>query len=140
MTLGNDEAEILADALEDYLYLLHLDLSKNRLEGAKGGAAIARIIMRKIVPRGGVQILNLNVAYNKLGNLGFGAIVHVLLHPEGFLERLNVGYNGIDDVRLLMSIETLYDRIFLVQYLILDGNPFKTWSYNKLSTLLGQAN
>ncbi len=27
VTLGNDEAEVLAEALEDYLYLLHLDLS-----------------------------------------------------------------------------------------------------------------
>ena len=40
-TLGNDEVEILADSLTDYLYLQVLDLSYNRLEGNRGGQALS---------------------------------------------------------------------------------------------------
>jgi Ran GTPase-activating protein (RanGAP) involved in mRNA processing and transport len=112
VTLQNDEAEVLAESLEDYLHLLHLDLSYNRIEGARGGTAIARIIMRRVVSRGGMQLQNLNLAHNKLGNSGFAAIVHVLLHPQSFLGRLNVSYNEISDVKLLSHADSLYEYIF----------------------------
>jgi len=49
--------------------------------------------MRRLVSRGGVHLQHLNVARNQLGNYGFGAIVHVLLHPHSFLDRLNVAFN-----------------------------------------------
>ena len=47
VTVGNEEIEMLADSLQDYLYLLHLDLSQNRLEGTRGGAVVSRILTRK---------------------------------------------------------------------------------------------
>ena len=47
VTLSNDEGEILAEALEDYYFLTDLDLSQNRLEGARGGNAIGKILNRK---------------------------------------------------------------------------------------------
>ena len=61
VTLGNMEVEMLADSFQDYLYLLHLDLSQNRIEGTRGGAAIARILGRKPHLSGGqnIQLLNL---------------------------------------------------------------------------------
>lgn len=89
---------------------------------------MARIIMCKAVSRGGVQLQNLNLARNKLGSSGFAAIVHVLLHPKSFLDRLNVSFNEISDVRLLLNSEALYDCIFQVQHLELDGNVFKIWA------------
>ena len=76
---------MLADTLEDYLYLLYLDLSHNRIEGARGGSALARIIARNVLPRGGVENLqNVTVAHNRLGTAGFAALLQVLLilHPE----------------------------------------------------------
>lgn len=85
MTIGNLEVEALADTLDHYYYLLHLDLSHNRIEGLRGGTAIARIIARNVEPQGGVRNLrNLSVAHNKLESAGFGAILSVLViaNPE----------------------------------------------------------
>ena len=48
VTFNNDDLELLADALETYPYLLELDLSQNRIEGAHGGQSLARIIMRRM--------------------------------------------------------------------------------------------
>jgi hypothetical protein len=59
-----------------------------------------------------MQLQNLNLAHNKLGNSGFAAIVHVLLHPQSFLGRLNVSYNEISDVKLLSHADSLYEYIF----------------------------
>ena len=72
-----------------------MDLSHNRLEGSKGGAAISRIISRGMNRKGGSEIQVLNLSYNKLGDMGFAAITHELLNPDTFIETLNIGFNGM---------------------------------------------
>ena len=75
----NEDIELLADSIQDYLYLLKLDISHNRLEGVRAGAAIARILSRKCLVRGGRDISDLNLSYNKIQETGFACIVHELL-------------------------------------------------------------
>ena len=82
--LGNEEVEMFADSLQDYLYLLHIDLSQNRLEGTRGGAAINRILGRRCKDFGGVDLEHLDLANNKLGNGGFAAITHHLITNEDY--------------------------------------------------------
>ena len=66
VTMCNEDVELLADSLQDYLYLLSLDLSHNRLEGARAGIAIAKILSRKCLVRGGRDLSDLNLSYNKI--------------------------------------------------------------------------
>ena len=61
VVMCNSEVEMLADSFEDYLYLSHLDLSQNRIQGTRGGAAIARMLARKPHLRGGQEIKSLNL-------------------------------------------------------------------------------
>lgn len=93
VTLGNDDAELIADSLADYHYLLHLDLCHNRLEGIRGGAACCRILGRDMKSRGGVNLQHFNLAHNKLGDSGFSLIINALLEPTIDVEVLNLSYN-----------------------------------------------
>ena len=126
VTISNEEVDILADSFEDYLYLLHLDLSQNRIEGTRGGAAITRILARKPHLKGGQEILHLNISNNKLGSGGLATIVQYLITDDSHEDlTLNVGYNGIEEIRLLTAIDSSSDKIFNVKNLILDGNLFR---------------
>mmetsp|Transcript_8870 Transcript_8870/g.12142 ORF Transcript_8870/g.12142 Transcript_8870/m.12142 type:complete len:144 (+) Transcript_8870:636-1067(+) len=92
-TLGNDEVEALADSLEDNLFIKHLDLSENRLEGSRAGHAIARIIQRQNEQKGGENIEDLILSHNKLGVNGFHPINAVLLAHNISVVKLDLGYN-----------------------------------------------
>lgn len=140
VTIGNEEVEMLADSLEDYLYLLHLDLSENRLEGMRGGILINRILARKCRKRGGQDLEYLNLANNNLGQDGFAAITHQLILSDCY-ERLtlNVANNCIEEIRLLIPIDSNSERIFNVSNLTLDGNLFKSTTLHKLASLLQSA-
>ena len=85
ITMGNAEIESIAASLQDYYFLLELDLSENRIEGARGGSAIARIIGRKIHKRGGEMLQKVNLSNNKLGNFGFAEVMQELLEPDSYL-------------------------------------------------------
>ena len=76
LTLGNDEIELLAEALHDYKYLTEIDVSHNRLEGTKGGAAVSKMISRGMNRKGGDDLKLLNLSHNKLGNFGCAAVIN----------------------------------------------------------------
>ena len=136
LTLGNDEIELLAEALHDYKYLTEIDLSHNRLEGGRGGQAISKMINRGMNRKGGEEIKTLNLSYNKLGDLGCAAIITELLKTNTFIETLNLGYNQLEEIKLHVTLEPGTERIFAATNLTLDGNRIKANSYHKLSTLL----
>ena len=79
LTLGNDEIELLAEALHDYKYLTEIDVSHNRLEGNKGGAAVSKMIARGMNRRGADDLRLINLSHNKLGDFGCAAIINELL-------------------------------------------------------------
>ena len=82
VTMGNDELELFAEALQDYHHLTEIDLSFNRIEGARGGAAISSIINRGMNRHGACDLEELNLSNNKLGDLGFASIVNELFDPN----------------------------------------------------------
>ena len=139
MTIGNDEVEVIVDALQDYLFLIQLDLSHNRLEGTRGGAVISRMFTRQCQQRGGQELEHLNLSNNKLGSGGFAAITHQLIVNDYEELTLDVSYNEIKEVRLLVALDIASDRAFNVSSLILDGNTFRTRTYYKLAALLAHA-
>ena len=80
-TLGNEEVEAIAESLEDNLFIRHIDLAENRLEGARAGYALARIIKRSNEKFGGENLQTVILAHNKLGPSGFHAITTALALP-----------------------------------------------------------
>ena len=139
MTLGNEEVNLLASSLQDYLYLLHLDLSSNMLEGPRGGTVVSRILSRKCYLRGGQDIEYLNLANNKLGSGGFAAITQQLIVNNYENLTLNVAYNGIEEIHLLVAFNANADLIFDVTNLNLEGNVIRPRYFYKLATLLSHA-
>ena len=98
ITLSNDDVEILADSLKNYIYLTHLDLSHNRIQGSRGGSAISKILTRRMQDdHGGLDLEHLNLSNNKLGGFGCGEILIELLNDGSKLDTLNLGYNSIED-------------------------------------------
>ena len=140
VTIDNEDIELLAASLQDYMYLLHLDLSHNRIEGQRGGAAIASIISRVTTKENGRTALkHLNLAYNNLGTSGFLAMnEEVLLVNGNIIETLNVSYNDITKIRFPGGNEPSTDKFYCVTKLILDGNVFKLTTYKSLSVLLAR--
>ncbi len=127
-TISNDEIELIAEALENYLYLLHLDLAENRLEGARGGNAIAQILRRKMTERGGVNIESIILSRNKIGDKGATAIVTELLNPGVELDSLNLAHNDITNLKVDAAFDGVSDKILVVKNLILDGNQLFSFS------------
>jgi len=138
-TISNYEIELIADSLDNYMYLLSLDLSQNRIEGTRGGQAIAKIIGRHISKKGGVDIESINLSHNKLGDGGFCAINLELLTPDSDLESLNVAYNSITNIKLGIVLEAVSEKTYAVKSLRLDGNTFKNTTHHRLANLLNNA-
>ena len=80
-TLGNEEIEAIAEALEDNLFVTHLDFAMNRIEGSRGGQALAKILMRQNQIKGGENIQDIVLAHNRLGPSGFQILSVALLSP-----------------------------------------------------------
>ena len=78
-TLGNDEIEAIAEALEENIFITHLDFAQNRIEGYRGGQAIAKILARQNQSRGGENIKDIILAHNRIGPSGFHTISVALL-------------------------------------------------------------
>ena len=97
----------LVEALDHYLYLHTLDLSYNKIEGAFGGKAIAKLLERSPESHGGIALKDLNLSHNKVGNIGFSIILESLALPNKRIEYLNMNYN---DIKLLVGkmFETNY--------------------------------
>ena len=118
---------------------MHLDLSQNRLEGTRGGAAINRILGRRCKDFGGVDLKHLDLANNKLGNGGFAAITHHLITNEDYdTLTLNISNNEIDEVRLFVPLDAGSDLLLNITNLILDGNIFRPVTFPKLASLLSR--
>ena len=87
---------------------------------------INKILGRKSSQLGGWDLRHLNLSSNKLGCGGFAAITHQLLTNLDYDKlTLNVSYNEIEEVRLLLALDANTDRIFNVTNLIMDGNIFQ---------------
>ena len=139
VTIGNEEIEFLADALQEYYQLLHLDLAQNRIEGTRGGAAIAKILSRSMKKRGGEDLIYLDLARNALSDGGFAAINHQILVSDAQIETINFAHNGITEIRLFVALDAFQERIYSVINLILDGNDFKYYTYGRLASLMAHA-
>ena len=63
------------------MIIRNLDLSENRIEGARGGQAIARIIKRQNEKYGGQNLQVLTMGHNKLGSAGFLFVAQALALP-----------------------------------------------------------
>ena len=101
---------------------------------------INKILGRQSSQLGGWDLEHLNLSLNRLGCGGFAAITHQLLTNLDFDNlTLNVSYNEIEEVRLLLVLDASTDRIFNVTNLVLDGNIFQQKSYIKISNLLSRA-
>lgn len=119
--------------------ILTIDLSHNRLEGARAGHAIAKILSRRMIVHGGEDLREINLFNNRLGDSGFSAINNELLHPESFIETLNIGQNHIEEIRINLPLDFSSNRIYSVTNLVLDGNEFKAWHIRRLAILLAHA-
>ena len=86
MTLSNEDVDLLAESLQDYIHLLYVDLSQNRLEGVRGGTVITHLLSRNCASRGGSDIQHINLANNKLGSGGFSTITtHLIINSHDVL-------------------------------------------------------
>ena len=139
MTLSNEDVDLLADSLQEYIYLIYLDLSQNRLEGARGGTVITRLLSRHCASRGGFDIQHINLANNKLGSGGFSTITTHLIFNSYDSLTLNMAQNGIEEIHLQVSFNANIDLLFSVTNLILDGNPIKPRQFQRLAVLLAHA-
>ena len=72
------------------------------------------------------KLKHLNLSKNSLGIRGFMAMNEEVLKVNGnIIETLNIGYNGITEVRFPMGIEPSNEKVYGAINLILDGNVFK---------------
>ena len=74
-SIGSAGLLYLAEGLSDYLFLHTLDLAFNRVEGAAGGRAAAKLIGRRPERLGGIPLTKLDLSHNTLGDEGFAAIL-----------------------------------------------------------------
>ena len=65
VTIGNEEVELLAESLQSNPLIQELDLSHNRIEGARGGQAIASIIARRLGDDA-EEVTVINLSHNNL--------------------------------------------------------------------------
>lgn len=137
--LANSDLLKLAESLKEYIHLLHLDLSSNRIEGSRGGEIIASILARRCTKARGSDLEFLNLANNRLQSGGFSEITHQLTICEYGDLNLNVANNEIDEILLLVAFNPNADRVFRVSNLTLDGNEFVSRTYHKLAALLYHA-
>ena len=110
-------------------------MSNNRLEGARAGFAIARILSRKCLSRGGRDLNDLNLSQNKIQDAGLTFIVHELLQHGNELETLNLAYNEIIDLKMPYNLEMIYDKNFAVTNLNLNGNKFRIAAHKQFASL-----
>ena len=135
-SLGNNEVTELAEALKHYRYLHTLDLSRNWLEGEKGGQAIAKILERCPEEFGFVQLKKLDLDHNNLGNQGFEAILDQLKYERMRIETLRIASNNISMIQGALFEKELNIHVIAIDHLVLDNNHLKTGTYYKLSNLI----
>ena len=79
------------------------------------------------------------MSHNRLQDGGAGQVMKILYEPGVTLETLNIGYNGIEVLRIGASADATSDGTIPVQHLVLDGNVFKTWNFHRMGVILNSA-
>ena len=121
----------------NYKFLHTLDLSFNRVEGAAGGRAIAKLIGRRPERSGGIALTKLDLSHNQLGSEGLAPILEQLARPEERIESLNLDYNDITLVLGSQFESSHYTTALIgIENFVLDGNPFKRGGYTRLAVLM----
>lgn len=114
--LTDDNVVLLAKLLADKIFPLRtLNLANNEIS-QQGIAALVEALKES------ATFLNLNVAFNRIGDEGIKPLTELITHKSSSLASLNISYNDIKNEGLINLAKSLANNHSLIQ-LVLNGNP-----------------